>query len=96
MYVNISMKTDSSRHVTLIPDKPACVNPSFTAANCHHSQYTTLQYEFIFLIKSTKFSLNVNVAWLSLFFKTLHGENGVLNPGNQVVILYFVSYYSYI
>jgi len=41
--VNISMKTDSSRHVTLIPDKPACVKPSFTTANCCHAKYTTQQ-----------------------------------------------------
>lgn len=38
------MKTDSSRHVTLIPDKPACVNPSFTAAPPVHNTASTNQF----------------------------------------------------
>lgn len=53
--VNISAKTDSSRHVTLILDKPAGVNPLFTALNCFHTADHKLIYFSYY--ESGKFSV---------------------------------------
>lgn len=67
------MKTDSSRHVTLIPDKPACVNPSFTAANCRHSQYTTAAADLLYLLSPESFKFKCCfcfsfLEWFTVFF----------------------------
>lgn len=64
------MKTDSSRHVTLIPDKPAGVNPSFTAANAvtpGTQQAVHVRLDLFHLLSPESFLLFFSPAFYFLF-----------------------------
>ena len=72
------MKTDRSRHVTLIPDKPAGVNPSFTAVtpNTQHRRPPLYLFD---LLSPESFTFKCCFSLLKFFLFFLLRQDGLLS-----------------